>query len=264
MSARTIFWASSLLAVFIPAALAAQNLPTGKNSVMIRGQAQELYFYPARVVGQPAKGRILFLPGDGGWRGFAITMAERMASWGYDVYGLDTKRYLESFTTQTSRLTEADVMRDLRRVVEVLPHRRGQQVLLVGWSEGAGLCLLAAASEENKQAFNGLVAVGLDRRSVLGWHWTDWVTYITKKDPDEPMFNSADYLPKVSPLPLVMIHARGDEYTTGAEAQQLFNSAQEPKKFTLIEARNHHFEGNQEGFFQALREGLQWIGKPRQ
>lgn len=253
----------ALLAV-LPASLPGQNLPPGKNTVVVRGQVQEVYFYPAVPGGRPVKGKILFMPGDGGWGGFAITMAERMASWGYDVYGLDTKRYLESFTTKTSRLKETEVPDDLRLVAEWIAHKKSGPVLLVGWSEGAGLCLLAAASERNKPTFAGLVTVGLDARSVLGWHWADWVTYVTKKDPNEPMFDSVDYLPKVSPLPLVMIHARGDEYTTGAEAQQLFNSAQEPKKFTLIEARNHHFEGNQEGFFQALREGLQWIGKPRQ
>ena len=99
-------------------------------------------------------------------------------------------------------------------------------------------------------------------RSVLGWRWTDWVTYITKKEADEPMFSSADYLPKVAPLPLLMIHASGDEYTSATQALQLYAVAQEPKRFALIEARNHRFEGNQEGFFQTLRKGLLWINTP--
>jgi len=41
---------------------------------------------------------VIFLPGDGGWRGTAVAMGRTIASWGYDVYGFDTKKYLAAFT----------------------------------------------------------------------------------------------------------------------------------------------------------------------
>ncbi len=97
--------AAGVLAGLSPAP--AQPLNAGKNAVTVRGQREDVYFHPAAG---GSKGTILFAPGDGGWRGLAITMAETMAGWGYDVYGLDTKRYLESFTSGSATLAETDVM----------------------------------------------------------------------------------------------------------------------------------------------------------
>ncbi len=59
--------------------------------------------------------------------------------------------------------------------------------------------------------------------------------------------------------PLLMIQSRQDEYVTVEAAQRLFAAAREPKRFVVIEARNHRFEENYEEFLRALRAGLQWI-----
>lgn len=229
-----------------------------KIGVVIRGQTQYVSFYPAPENPRRTSPKILFLPGDGGWRGFAVAIAQTATSWGYDVYGVDTKRYLEGFTGKMT-LKEADVMEDLRQVAEWMRQGSEGGVTLLGWSEGAGLCLLAAASEKNRKTFNGLITLGLGESSVLGWRWEDDLTYLTKKDPDEPMFRSVDYLSKVSPLPLLMIQASRDDYVSAETAKRLFAAARDPKRFSLIEARNHRFEGNREEFFRVLREALQWV-----
>lgn len=249
--------AGLLGALLLPLALAAQPSP-GKNTVVIRGQTQEIYFYPAAGTSPLPHRKILFLPGDVGWRGLAITIAQTMASWGYDVYGMDTKRYLESFTGKTP-LAVTDVMRDFREIARWMAVGKEERVTLVGWSEGAGLCLLGGAAADNQKLFKGLVAIGLGETSVLGWRWTDYLTYITGKEPEEPHFASVAYLPKVSPLPLLMLQATGDQYISVEAARRLFAVAKEPKRFVLIAAHNHRFDGNREGFFLALRAGLQWI-----
>ena len=79
--------------------------PPGKNAPVIRGQQQDVYFYPAQGGVKNAQ-KVLFLPGDGGWEGLALDIAEEMSKVGYDVYGFDTKRYLESFTTDAGTLKE--------------------------------------------------------------------------------------------------------------------------------------------------------------
>jgi hypothetical protein len=61
-----------------------------KLAVDICGQSQEVHFYASTV--KPPTGRILFAPGDGGWRGFAPTLAETASSWGYEVHGFDQGR----------------------------------------------------------------------------------------------------------------------------------------------------------------------------
>lgn len=235
-----------------------QSAVPGKNDFALRGKRQDIYFFPARG-GQNA-GTVLFAPGDGGWRGFAITIAEAAAAWGYDVYGIDTKRYLESFTGATT-LSVNDVMADFAMLAGWAG--KGRKVAVVGWSEGAGLGLLAAASAPNHKILSGLVAIGLGESSVLGWRAVDNLTYITRREPNEPHFPSLPYLPKMAPLPLVMIHSDGDEYTAADAVRRMFEAAREPKRFSLIRAGNHRFDGGRDAFFRALREGLEWISQTR-
>lgn len=246
-----------LLLVVLPAAMLGQEPAVGKNEVMIRSRKQAVYFYPSPN-SSPKPQNILFAPGDGGWRGFAITLAQVMASWGYNVYGLDTRQYLSSFTGKTT-LREEDVMHDFHDLAQWITKGQNEPVVLVGWSEGAGLCLLAAADQDNKTLFRGLVSIGMTETNVLGWHFWDLTTYITKKDPEEPKFNSRDYLPRVAPLPVWMIQASQDQFVSVSAARALFDLARDPKRFTVIEAKNHRFEGNEEALFRTLREALQWI-----
>jgi fermentation-respiration switch protein FrsA (DUF1100 family) len=251
--------AFALAAVCCAPGLRAQAPAGSKLPVSLRGQPQDVYFYPAPA--KPPLGRLLFAPGDGGWRGLAVTIAETAASWGYDVYGLDTKRYLGSFTTSQATLRETEVMADMRAIAEAV--RRGSQdrLIFAGWSEGAGLSVLAGVPEENKKIFRGVVAIGLADSAVLGWRWTDSITYVTKKKPDEPKFATAPYLPKIAPLPFFMIHSSGDEYTNVPQAKKLFDAAREPRRFWLVKAQNHRFDGNRDDFFRALRESLGWISR---
>ena len=144
--------------------------PAGRNALVVRGRQQDIYFYPARG-GDSRAPKVLFLCGDGGWQGLAVGMAERMASWGYDVYGLDTKRYLESFTAEGTTLREADIPGDFGQIAGWVATRWNEKIILAGWSEGAGLALVAAASPEGKKAFGGLVIFGLSDSAEVGWRW---------------------------------------------------------------------------------------------
>lgn len=245
---------AALVIPFCQFALSAHD--GGKRAIEIRGKAQEVYYYPA--TSKPPRGKILFAPGDGGWRGFAVEIAQEASLWGYDVYGFDTKHYLESFTGKTT-LTESDVMNDMRSVASAIRGNASERVIFIGWSEGAGLGVLAAAGAENKTVFHGLVAIGLGDRNVLGWRWADDITYVTKQLPNEPAFSARKHLPSISPLSLYMIQSSKDEYTPSKDAQELFEAARQPKRLSVIEAQNHRFAGNHEEFFRVLREAVEWI-----
>jgi dienelactone hydrolase len=240
--------------IFIGVAQAAAHT-TGRNAVGVRGQTQDVYLYPAQGA---VHGSVLFVPGDGGWRGLAIDIARTMSGAGYDVYGLDTKRYLAGFTGNTP-LRETDVMHDFHEIAVWIAQGRSARISLVGWSEGAGLCLLAAASPEGKSVFTGLITLGLPEKNILGWRTVDYLTWITKKMPDEPAFRSLDYMHRVSPLRLWMLQSTKDEYVPLENSRTLFSAASEPKRFSAIEARNHRFDGNQNELYRLIREGLQWL-----
>jgi pimeloyl-ACP methyl ester carboxylesterase len=246
------------LVVAVCAPVWAQERQPGRQTVALRGQSQDVYAYPAGRVAAHSSQPILFMPGDGGWRGFAIEMARAMSAAGYDVYGWDTKRYLMSFTGKTT-LREPEIMADVASMAVWIQQRSPGQVTLVGWSEGAGLALLAAASPTDKKLFTGLVAIGLPDSAVLGWRRVDDLTYLTKREPNEPTFATAPYLPQVSPLALALIYSTHDEYISPAESNRLFSAAQEPKRFSLVAAQNHRYDGNRGDFFRALKEALEWV-----
>jgi pimeloyl-ACP methyl ester carboxylesterase len=228
----------------------------GKNEMTIRGQRQEIYFYPAEGTGLHRK--ILFAPGDGGWRGFAITIAEELAKVGYDVYGVDARHYLQSFTGPAV-LNTAEIASDFNQIARWIQQGGQERLLLVGWSEGAGLGLAAAAEAANQTIFTGFVAIGTTEYNILAWRWTDLGAEITKKLPHEPTFKSAELMAKVSPLPLFVIASTSDEYIRPDATCALFSAARQPKRLVMIDARDHKYSGNTEGFFRALREGLNWI-----
>lgn len=232
----------------------------GKNNVTIRGHQQEIYFYPGKGNGTHLK--LLFAPGDGGWHGFAETIAETLAASGYDVYGLDTRVYLEGFTGQVV-LTPSQIAADFAQIAQWMTQYRRERVLLMGWSEGAGLCLAAAAETANHNMFMGLAVIGMTEYNTLAWRWKDLTATFRGKLPNEPVFRSQDYLAKVSPLPLFAITATHDEYVSPATTSALFAAARDPKRLVMLDARNHKFAGNTEEFFRKLMEGLAWIQQQR-
>jgi hypothetical protein len=81
----------------------------------------------------------------------------------------------------------------------------------------------------------------------LAWHWTDIGAAITKAVPSEPTFKSADYISKVSPLPLFLVASTSKEYISPKGTQALFSAAGEPKRLVMINARDHKYSGNVEG-----------------
>ena len=262
MKSRTLQMVSlCVLATFCWSAAAFGGTPSpGRNVVPIRGAGQEIYYVPAR--GTPLNETVLFVPGVGGWRGWAVTIAETMASWGYDVFGVDTKTYLDGFSG-SGTLTEAEVTNDMCELADWAANGSGKRVTFVGWSEGAGLGVLGAAGVASKKTFAGVITFGLTDENVIAWHWSENLMSLIRK-PQEPTFRAVEYMVKVAPLPLWMIQSSHDQYVGLDEAKRLFAAAHEPKRFELVQASNHRFDGNHQEFFLELRNGLQWVSRASQ
>jgi dienelactone hydrolase len=244
---------AALLCLF--ASVCQAQFKVGQNTYTLRGREQYLYLTPGAGSQAGNRPAVLFLPGDRGWAGKAVEMSREMASWGYDVYSLDTNRYLSSFTDKTT-LTEAEVMDDLRTVASAVASRR--QVLLVGWSAGAGLVALAAASPSGKNQYAGVIVLGLSDKNALAWRWEDYLSSLTRSELKEPTFSVKRYLADVSPVPMAMLWATGDEFVTALEARDLAKAAKEPKRYVEVNAKNHRFDGNDAGFYGELKESLEW------
>lgn len=238
-------------------ALAGAALLSGQaarpQAITVRGRPQVVRCYAA--VGHQ-RAQVLFLPGDGGWRGFAVEMAETLARAGFHVCGWDIKEYLSGFTDGRATLREEDVQSDTAALARGLG---GGKWVLAGWSQGAAMSVLAAAA--NQDLYSGAVAVGLPERGVLGWRWQDNLTYLTKAQPGEPQFQTERWLPKMAPLRLSMLYSSSDEYVSGEAARRLFARAAEPKRIRYVNARNHRYDGNQGEFLRALTEETAWVAR---
>ncbi|HEU0138313.1 MAG TPA: alpha/beta fold hydrolase [Bryobacteraceae bacterium] len=216
----------------------------------------ELYHLASSRSRQPVS--VLFIPGDGGWRGMAVKMAQNIAGWGYDVYGLDTKRYLEAFNRRPEKLTADQMSADLAEFAR-RPGGGRSSVIIVGWSQGACMAVLAAARKETKPYIKGIVTLGLPEYGVLGWNWKDTLSMAAGRPPEEPRFYVKDYLPHINPIPLFAIYGTNDDYTPPANERQMLSMVGRPMQLRLIEGANHRFDGHLDALFETLAEALRWV-----
>jgi len=237
--------------------LTAMTTPAANTNLamQIRNKPQSIALFPG--VGTH-KGTVLFLPGDGGWRGVAVTIAERVANFGYTVYGFDTKIYLESFSASRAALTTDQMREDMLALLEWVHSKAGEKVTVLGWSQGGGMAVLAVAAA-SPDLVRGVVTLGLPETAVLGWNWKDTIASAAHIEPDEPHFAVEPFLKKLSGTPLWMIHGTADEYTSRTIAYRMFQSAQQPKRLVTVPGANHRFDLRRVELFQALEEGFLWM-----
>lgn len=242
------------------AALALLALPLFADesvSLSLRGKTQVL----ARL--QPGKSApgaaVLFLPGDGGWRGAAISMGKTIASWGYPVYGFDTKKYLEDFSRDGAKLSRDQLAGDMKHLAELVGDISKKPVILVGWSQGAGMAVAAVSGSQTRGQIHGVLTLGLPEWAVLGWDWKATLAILARREPDQPTFRVKPLLGSIAPAPIWMIHGSEDEYTTSEAGRALFLAASEPRRLVEIAGANHGFDGHKDELYRCLKEGLAWI-----
>jgi type IV secretory pathway VirJ component len=214
-----------------------------RADVPVRGKAIALTIYRPQQPPSKFKGTVFMGSGDVGWVGLAVSMAEFLSDAGYLVVGINVRQYLSAFTGRTRHLMPADVPADYAEIAAYLKgrHLLQEPVIVSGVSEGAALAVLGASSKANHTWISGVITMGLPATAELAWRWTDFPSWITKKDADEPSFAPKDFIASVSPLPLWMIQSTKDEYVTEAAYRELEQTARHPKQLVLIDANNHRF-----------------------
>jgi fermentation-respiration switch protein FrsA (DUF1100 family) len=235
--------------------------PAERLDISLRGQRLSLsVYYPNRPPSQ-VKGTILMGSGDVGWVGLAVSMAELLSDQGYVVVGINIREYLAAYTSKKRHLETSEVPGDYAEIAAFLRGRGllREPVMVSGVSEGAGLAILAASDPANHAWITGVITMGLPGTVDLAWRWTDFTSWITKKESGEPSFASRDYVAKVSPLPLYMIQSIRDEYVTEREYRDIEAAARPPRTLVLIAASNHRFTDKIAELHQAYLAGLEGI-----
>lgn len=257
----TYSFRSALVIVLLSGAVSASAAGVQQIDFPLRGKTLNVAVYrPPQPVGT-----IFMGSGDVGWVGLAVDMAEYLSDRGYTVIGINSRQYLGAFTSGKTTLRTSDIPGDYLLLFQFLQARKliTAPVFLSGVSEGAALAALAGSGEQNHAWVSGIFTMGLPGSAELGWRWSDFTTWITKKDSDEPMFMPKEFLPAVAPIPLCMIQSKKDEYVTPEEYKTLAEVAREPKKQVLIDASNHRFTDKRKDLQQEVLGCLAWL-KERQ
>ena len=247
---RTIRIAGALILLAAATSLAG---PGSTDVLALRGKRQTLHLY-----GPPRGAPVILSSGDGGWIHLGPQVATMLAARGFFVVGVDSKAYLESFTSPTSALTTGDVATDFRTLIGYASRATGQPPLLVGISEGAGLSVLAAAAA-SPPALAGVIAIGLGDRNELGWRWKDDVIYLTHGVPSEPTFSAVALADRIAPTPLALISSTHDEYVPRGEIDRIMAAARAPKRLWMIDAADHRFSDKQEELARCLADAIAWV-----
>lgn len=224
-------------------------------SISFRGKEQQLA--RLRPAAQPPA-VVIFLPGDGGWRGRAVEIAGKISSMGYEVYGFDTRKYLEAFSEGGSHLSHAQLASDMCDLARQVRVSAGRPVILAGWSQGAAMAVAAVSSGPPDHGILGVVTIGLPESAALGWDFRATLASLAHRDPGQPAFDVQPLLGRLR-SPVWMIYGGNDEYTTAKTARGLFVAAAPPKRATEIAGANHRFDGHMDELCQSLKEGLQWL-----
>jgi len=229
---------------------------------MIRGgSAVSLQLYQqTNASSQPL---VLFTSGDGGWSPFCADIAAHIASSGKTVVGVDMKEYLVNFASSQKPVSPDQLVSDYEDIIRTAVSQSNvdpkARVVLAGWSAGAGYSVLVACDPRLTSRIDRVVAISLPIYNELAWKTSDALIYLTHGTPHEKVFDSRQYLTKLSGTPIAIFNATMDDTSPFRESQKLFAVATGPKHFYAIRATGHHFEGGESDFYRALDEELAGI-----
>lgn len=245
--------------VLVAASATAFATPEQRLDFRVRGKTLTISSY--RAAGSPVKGTVIMGSGDVGWVGLAVDMADYLSDRGYHVFGVNARQYLGAFTNGKKTLSPSDVQTDYSALIEFLTAQKlvTPPVIVSGVSEGAALAVLAGSLPANHSWIKGVLTMGLPPTAELGWRWSDFTSWITKKDSDEPMFMPKEFVPAISPQPLCMIQSTKDEYVEAEDYKTFERVARDPKRLVLIDASNHRFTDRRKELQREYMACLAWI-----
>jgi len=181
-----------------------------------------------------ARGSALFLHGNGENISSHIGSVYWLPAYGYEVFLFDYRGYGRS--TGTADLD--GVMQDAQSMIayardHLSAGHKGLTVL--GHSMGGSIAIYALAQLPDRHGINALVSVDAfaDYRQVtrdaLSGHWLTWAFQWPLSLTISNRYRPADYIGRLSPLPVYILHSADDEIIPPEHAELLFQAAGRPR-----------------------------------
>jgi fermentation-respiration switch protein FrsA (DUF1100 family) len=205
------------------------------------GPALYGWFMPANA---EALGTILHLHGNAENISTHLASVYWLPSRSYNVLTIDYRGYGNSEGEASMHGVHADALRAVNYLRTQLPEAN-KPLILYGQSLGASIALYTASLPETKGLFKAVIAEspfssyrGIAREKLELF----WLTYILRYPLAATISSTYDpikIIDKISPTPLLLVHAAEDEIVSLQNSQDLFDKAKEPKALWIINGSSH-------------------------
>jgi uncharacterized protein len=164
---------------------------------------------------------------------------------------------------------------DLASAIEflnMLPEVNKERICLLGSSAGAAVSVYVAAKDPRVHAVAALacpaefdfIAAGHNAGSLIKSFRdigiikdTDFPPSVDKWMEGFKTVSPIDYIDKISPRPVLIIHGDKDETVPVAHAGRLYDKAREPKEMTILSGAGHRLRHDE----RAINAAMDWLIK---
>ena len=241
--------------------------PFAASRAVVRVQEEWLSLRLSQPSALPQqKPLVLFITGDGGWRGKDLDAFNHLIGWGYPVVGVSAPEYLRHL--RQGQIPPQVLADDITTIIAAGDHELhlppSIPVLMVGVSRGADLVVVAAAQRSLRVPVRGVLAVGLTKeeeyvRRRRRRAAAPGVTAANETaDASSSMARPYVALRRIA-APVCLIQSTNDEYVRAADARQMFGPDTEARQFHAIESRNHSFSDARGRLYDTMQASLKWI-----
>jgi dipeptidyl aminopeptidase/acylaminoacyl peptidase len=200
-------------------------------------------------------------------RGYAL-LAEQIAPHGLAVFIFNFR----GAGASGGNLDMPGWARDLKAVVDylyALPQLDSSRLCLLGFSAGAAVSVYLAAQDERVSAVAACACPAEfeffmhgDPGSIVD-HYREIGAIRDDDFPHSPqewlrgfeIVKPIDYVDKVSPRPLLLVHGTNDDVVDVSHARRLYAKAGQPKELVIIEGAGHRLRHSQE----AMAVVIDWL-----
>jgi len=231
---------------------------TTENNVKLHG-----WYLPSRK--SIVHGTVLFLHGNAQNISSHINSVFWLPHTGFNVFLFDYQGYGKS----EGQTTLAGVQHDFHAALAWLIKNESvdnKKIIVFGQSLGASIALYALSNSKYKNLIRGMVSdSGFTSyrnitRDFLDNFWLTWAFQWPLSFTVSDDFPAIDAIPKISPVPLLLIHSKDDEVIPYAHGEALFKAAKSPKLFWSLEHVKHiqvfSLESNRQLFVAHLKSML--------
>ncbi len=202
-----------------------------------------LHGWMFRDVKRPTKGTILFFHGNAQNLTAHFMFLYWIVAQGYDLFVFDYRGYGQSGGKPDPEGTTADGRAALLWIDAHRP--KDKPLIIFGQSLGGAIALRVAGEMAGQIPFDAVVVDSTFHsyreagRKILARGWLTWpfqfLPYLILSDGFAPR----DYIDKISPRPLLVVHGPHDQTVAFSLGQEVFRLAKDPKEFWEIKDGQH-------------------------